>query len=302
MHDLTTHHSPLTFHPTPTPDQFVHDSALWLQLRYRADEALHAAMAAAVAATAAATEPAAGSGTGAAGVPLTAVGGARARSSVRFEEPGRGAPERPAAAAAATAAAPSAGAEAGTAAPAVEVPWGKREPLRIAEFEAVRQASIDDMQASAGLKHARDYLRFDLNADMQVWALLTGGGRGRPCRIVMYTDVCILNQTTLQLEYHLKDDTRHPILPRKPEAVAPGGGGGGGEAAGSTKTALSLLRTRSDPSQSMPELRLKVRAAYHRSRSRTRPRTLSLSLTLSLSRTFDPSPLPFTLTPTRCAA
>ena len=262
-------------------------------------------MAAAVAATAAATEPAAGSGTGAAGVPMTAVGGARARSSVRFEEPGCGAPERPAAAAAATAAAPSAGAEAGTAAPAVEVPWGKREPLRIAEFEAVRQASIDDMQASAGLKHARDYLRFDLNADMQVWALLTGGGRGRPCRIVMYTDVCILNQTTLQLEYHLKDDTRHPILPRKPEAVAPGGGGGGGgggEAAGSTKTALSLLRTRSDPSQSMPELRLKVRAAYHRSRTRTRPRTLSLSLTLSLSRTFDPSPLPFTLTPTRCAA
>ena len=74
----------------------------------------------------------------------------------------------------------------------------------------------------------------------------------------MYTDVCILNQTTLQLEYLLKDDTRHPILPPKPEAAAPGGGGGGGEVAGSTTTSLSLLRTRSDPSQSMPELRLKV--------------------------------------------
>ena len=87
----------------------------------------------------------------------------------------------------------------------------------------------------------------------------------------MYTDVCILNQTTLQLDYHLKDDTRNPILPPKPEATTPGGdpggggggGGGGGEAAGSANTALSLLCTRSDPSQAMPELRLKVRGVKH---------------------------------------
>ena len=85
----------------------------------------------------------------------------------------------------------------------------------------------------------------------------------------MYTDVCILNQTTLQLDYHLKDDTRNPILPPKPEAATPGGdpggggGGGGGEAAGSANTALSLLCTRSDPSQAMPELRLKVRGVNH---------------------------------------
>ena len=139
--------------------EFVHDSALWLQLRYRADEAQHATVAATVAASASSTEPAAASGTGAAGAAITspatsaataAVGGAGARrSSVRFApaEPGRSAPEGPAAAAAAA---------------AVEVPWGRREPLRIAEFEAVRQASIDDMQARAGLKQARDYLRFDL--------------------------------------------------------------------------------------------------------------------------------------------
>ena len=142
--------------------EFVHDSALWLQLRYRADEAQHAAVAATVAASASSTEPAAASGTGAAGAAITspatssataAVGGAGARrSSVRFApaEPGRSAPEGPAPAAAAAAAAE------------VEVPWGRREPLRIAEFEAVRQASIDDMQARAGLKQARDYLRFDL--------------------------------------------------------------------------------------------------------------------------------------------
>ena len=203
--------------------EFVHDSALWLQLRYRADEALQAAVAAAVAATAAATEPAAAAGAGAAGAPIAAVGGARARSSVRFiDEQGRSAPGHPAvaaAAAAAAAAAPSVGAAAGSSEPAVEVPWGRREPLRISEFEAVRQASIDDMQARAGLgvaltlaltltltlspaptptptltltltptptptpspspipngmqaraglKQARDYMRFDLNADMQV--------------------------------------------------------------------------------------------------------------------------------------
>ena len=144
--------------------EFVHDSALWLQLRYRADEAQHAAVAATVAASASSTEPAAASGTGAAGAAITsratssataAVGGAGARrSSVRFApgEPGRSAPEGPAPAATAAAAA----------AAEVEVPWGRREPLRIAEFEAVRQASIDDMQARAGLKQARDYLRFDL--------------------------------------------------------------------------------------------------------------------------------------------
>jgi len=143
--------------------EFVHDSALWLQLRYRADEAQHATVAATVAASASSTEPAAASGTGAAGAAITspatssataAVGGAGARrSSVRFApaEPGRSAPEGPAPAAAAAAAAAE-----------VEVPWGRREPLRIAEFEAVRQASIDDMQARAGLKQARDYLRFDL--------------------------------------------------------------------------------------------------------------------------------------------
>ena len=144
--------------------EFVHDSALWLQLRYRADEAQHATVAATVAASASSTEPAAASGTGAAGAAITsratssataAVGGAGARrSSVRFApgEPGRSAPEGPAPAATAAAAA----------AAEVEVPWGRREPLRIAEFEAVRQASIDDMQARAGLKQARDYLRFDL--------------------------------------------------------------------------------------------------------------------------------------------
>ena len=147
--------------------EFVHDSALWLQLRYRADEAQHATVAATVAASASSTEPAAASGTGAAGAAITspatssataAVGGAGARrSSVRFApgEPGRSAPEGPASAATAAAAAAAAAAE-------VEVPWGRREPLRIAEFEAVRQASIDDMQARAGLKQARDYLRFDL--------------------------------------------------------------------------------------------------------------------------------------------
>ena len=149
--------------------EFVHDSALWLQLRYRADEAQHAAVAATVAASASITEPRAGSGTGAAGAAIpspaaspatAAVGSARARSSsVRFApgEPGRSAPEGPAPAAAAVAAAAAAAA----AAAEVDVPWGRREPLRIAEFEAVRQASLDDMQARAGLKQARDYVRFD---------------------------------------------------------------------------------------------------------------------------------------------
>ena len=106
---------------------------------------------------------------------------------------------------------------------------------------------------------------------MQVWALLTGGGRGQPCRIVLYTDVCILNQTTLQLEYLLKDSRTPilstptlttPLLAPTPEAAAPGGGGGEAPESANTapaRRALSLLCTRSDPSQSMPELRLKVR-------------------------------------------
>ena len=107
---------------------------------------------------------------------------------------------------------------------------------------------------------------------MQVWALLTGGGRGQPCRIVLYTDVCILNQTTLQLEYLLKDSRTPilstptlttPILAPTPEAAAPGGGGGG-EAAESANTAparraLSLLCTRSDPSQVRARARVRVR-------------------------------------------
>ena len=108
---------------------------------------------------------------------------------------------------------------------------------------------------------------------MQVWALLTGGGRGQPCRIVLYTDVCILNQTTLQLDYLLKDSRTPilstptlttPILAPTPEAAAPGGGGGGGEAAESANRAparrpLSLLCTRSDPSQVRARARVRVR-------------------------------------------
>ena len=122
---------------------------------------------------------------------------------------------------------------------------------------------------------------------MQVWALLTGGGRGQPCRIVLYTDVCILNQTTLQLEYLLKDSRTPilststlttPLLAPTPEAAAPGGGGG--EAAESANTAparraLSLLCTRSDPSQARARARARVRV-------RVRARVAKVGLGLGL--------------------
>ena len=91
--------------------------------------------------------------------------------------------------------------------------------------------------------------------------LLPGGGRGRPCRIVAYTDVCILNQTTLQLDFYTNKPHK-PVLPPRPSDEAGDGPEEGGAAAGAPAAppkALALLCSRPDPSQSMPELRLQVR-------------------------------------------
>ena len=151
--------------------------------------------------------------------------------------------------------------------------WCRPEPLLIAEFEDTQQAAIENMEDPSlkrGLKARRDYLKFDLNPEMQVWVLLTGGGSGRPCRIVAYTDVCILNQTTLLLDFYLNKPSR-PILPERPvaaESGTVGGGSGGGSGGGNVEDAmpngvakapLSLLCSRPEPSGGMPELKLRVR-------------------------------------------
>ena len=54
--------------------------------------------------------------------------------------------------------------------------------------------------AAVGFKRSMaSVVGFDLNEQMQIWAELTGGGDSQPVRIILYADVCLLNQTTLQL-------------------------------------------------------------------------------------------------------
>ncbi len=132
--------------------EFLHDSALWLQLRYREDEPLDA------------PTPA----------PPDAAPAAAARRAVHWADAATSAGDAARANAPERAAGVGGAEAAAAAAAAAEVPWGKREPLRIAEFEANRQISIDEMQelkAGRRLKLRRDYLRFDLNRDMQAGQL-----------------------------------------------------------------------------------------------------------------------------------
>ena len=53
-----------------------------------------------------------------------------------------------------------------------------------------------NMQVGLGMPHP-----VNLNDQMEVWVQLYGGGPNQPCRMVVYADVRMLNQSTLLLEY-----------------------------------------------------------------------------------------------------
>ena len=92
----------------------------------------------------------------------------------------------------------------------------------------------------------RDADPVNLNDQMEVWVQLYGGGPNQPCRMVVYADVCMLNQSTLLLEYVNLE--RYPVL--RPDETTP--------KLSSGREALSLLRTRPNPTDQMPPLRLHV--------------------------------------------
>ena len=117
--------------------------------------------------------------------------------------------------------------------------WSKRVDLRLHDFQ--HRPTQYNMQVGLGMPHP-----VNLNDQMEVWVQLYGGGPNQPCRMVVYADVCMLNQSTLLLEYVNLE--RYPVL--RPDETTP--------KLSSGREALSLLRTRPNPTDQMPPLRLHV--------------------------------------------
>ena len=114
--------------------------------------------------------------------------------------------------------------------------WSKRVDLRLHDFQ--HRPTQYNMQVGLGMPHP-----VNLNDQMEVWVQLYGGGPNQPCRMVVYADVCMLNQSTLLLEYVNLE--RYPVL--RPDETTP--------KLSSGREALSLLRTRPNPTDQMPPLR-----------------------------------------------
>ncbi len=74
---------------------------------------------------------------------------------------------------------------------------------------------------------SRFRLLYNLNAQMQVWVEMRGGGPNQPLRMVVYCDLALLNQTTLKLSY-FSDDKRRCLHPVVGHAARGWGGGGWG--------------------------------------------------------------------------
>ena len=65
--------------------------------------------------------------------------------------------------------------------------------LYVQAYEEKQKAKHGDRKA--GNDHQYRY-RVSLNAQMQAWVQLTGGGPNEPLRIIVYADICLLNQAS----------------------------------------------------------------------------------------------------------
>jgi len=117
---------------------------------------------------------------------------------------------------------------------ACSLPWAStKRPLGIAAFERRQDAkwikgrrpADQALRDALKAKGSKFLTLVTLNEQMQVWVQLTGGGANQPLRIVLWADLAILNQTTLELGYHAAAAARGaPLLPDADKTVAERGG------------------------------------------------------------------------------